>query len=145
MDTGSNLRIKGEGEEGKAGKGDLYVVIEVEPHPVFERHENDILTQINISLSQAVLGGEVEVATLDGRVSMKIPPGTQSGKVFRLHGKGIPDLHRGGTGDELVRVNVEIPARLTAEQRRLMEEFARASGEDANKEGFADKIKRTFR
>mgnify|MGYP001572262561 CR=1 FL=1 len=146
VDTGSNLRIRGEGEAGSAGKGDLYVIIEVRQHSVFSRHDNDILTEIAISLSKAILGADVEVPTLDGKVSMKIPGGTQSGRVFRLKQKGIPDVHGRGIGDELVRVNVEIPARLTAEQRRLVEEFARLSGEDVvGKESFADKIKKTFR
>ncbi len=145
VDTGSSLRIRGEGEAGTAGRGDLYVVIEVRPHPIFERHNNDILTEITISLSKAILGGEVEVSTLNGKVEMKIPAGTQSGRIFRLKGKGIPDLHGRGIGDELVRVNVEIPTHLTSEQRRLIEEFAKASGEDINKESFTDKIKRTFR
>lgn len=146
VDTGSHLRIRGEGEAGIAGRGDLYVIIEVQQHPVFARHNNDILTEITISLSKAILGGEVEVPTLNGKVSMKIPPGTQSGKVFRLKEKGIPDLHSRAIGDELVRVNVDIPTRLTPQQRQLIEEFARLSGENINKkESFTDKIKRTFR
>jgi len=129
VDTGSHLRIRGEGEAGSAGHGDLYVIIEVRPHPVFQRHGNDLFTEINISLSKAVLGGQIKVATLDGHVEMKIPAGTQSGKIFRLRDKGIPDVHARGRGDELVRVNVEIPARLNSQQRRLMEEFARMQGE----------------
>ncbi|MCX5708128.1 MAG: molecular chaperone DnaJ [Candidatus Omnitrophica bacterium] len=127
VDTGSNLRVRGEGEAGTAGRGDLYVVIEVRPHSVFQRHGNDILAEVNISLSKAVLGSEVEVPTLTGKVEMKIPPGTQSGKIFRLREKGIPDVHSRGTGDELVRVIVDIPVKLSSEQRRLMEEFARIS------------------
>jgi len=145
VDTGSHLRIRGEGEAGLAGRGDLYVIIEVKPHPVFQRHNDDILTEITITLSKAVLGGRVEVSTLDGKVEMKIPSGTQSGSIFRLKGKGIPDLHGRGNGDELVRVNVEIPTHLTQEQRRLIEEFAQASGEDINKESFSDKIKKAFK
>jgi molecular chaperone DnaJ len=145
VDTGSNLRMRGEGETGIAGRGDLYVIIEVRPHSVFERHDNDILVEISISLPKAILGAEVEVPTLNGKVSMKIPAGTQSGKIFRLKGKGIADLHGRGIGDELVRVDVLIPERLTVEQRKLMEEFARASGEEISKETFTDKIKRTFR
>ncbi len=145
VDTGSHLRVRGEGEAGSGGRGDLYVVIEIEPHSVFKRHENDILAEITISLSKAILGGEVEVPTLDGRVSMKIPTGTQSGKVFRLKEKGIPDVHGRGNGDELIRVDVEIPSRLTVEQRRIIEDFARATGEAVDKETFADKIKKTFR
>lgn len=127
VDTGSNLRVRGEGEAGTAGRGDLYVVIEVKPHSVFQRHGNDILVEVNISLSKAVLGSEVEVPTLSGKVEMKVPPGTQSGKVFRLREKGIPDVHSRGIGDELVRIIVDIPTKLTSEQRRLMEEFARIS------------------
>jgi molecular chaperone DnaJ len=145
VDRGSNLRVRGEGEAGTAGRGDLYVVIEVKQHALFERHDNDILAQITISLSKAILGAEVDVPTLNGKVTMKIPPGTQSGKIFRLREKGIPDVHGRGTGDELVKVVVEIPAKLTVEQRRLIEEFARLSGENQNKDSLADKIKKTFR
>ena len=101
---------------------------------------------MTISLSKAILGAEVEVPTLNGKVMMKIPPGTQSGKIFRLKEKGIPDLHARGIGDELIRVNVAIPTRLTPQQRRLIEEFAKLSGEDIEyKEGFADKIKKAFK
>jgi len=145
-DTGSHLRVRGEGEAGTTGRGDLYVIIEVKPHSIFERHNNDILTEISISLTKAILGSEVEVSTLDGKVKMKIPPGTQSGRIFRLKEKGIPDLHGRGIGDELVRVDVEIPLHLTPEQRRLIEEFAKLSGEDINKnETFGDKIKKAFK
>lgn len=129
VDTGSSLRVRGEGEAGTAGAGDLYVLIEVLPHPVFARQDNNLLTEKTISLSKAMLGGQVEVPTLDGRLKMKIPPGTQPGRTFRLKGKGIRDLHGRGVGDELVRVNIEIPKKLSPEQRRLMEEFARLSGE----------------
>lgn len=142
---GSHLRLRGEGEAGVAGRGDLYVIIGVLQHPVFERHNNDIITQAAVSLSKAVLGGEIDVPTLDGKVAMKIPAGTQSGKIFRLKGKGIPDVHSRTPGDELVRVIVEIPSKLTSEQRRVMEEFARVSGEDNSKTSFSDKIKRAFK
>jgi len=145
VDIGSHLRIRGEGEAGTAGHGDLYVIIEVMPHNIFQRHNNDILTEITISLTKAILGAEVEVPTLNGKVEMKIPPGTQSGRVFRLKEKGIPDVHGRGIGDELVRVNVEIPTHLTPQQRRLIEEFARLSGEDINKESLTDKIKKAFK
>jgi len=146
VDTGSHLRIRGEGETGTAGKGDLYVIIEVKPHPVFQRHNNDILSEITISLSKAILGSEVDVPALNGNVTMKIPAGTQSGKIFRLKAKGMPDLHGRGLGDELVRVNVEIPRYLNSQQRKLIEEFAQLSGEDIdNKESFTDKIKKAFK
>jgi molecular chaperone DnaJ len=123
------LRVRGEGEAGAQAKGDLYVIIELREHPNFKRHDNDIVTEITISLSKAVLGAEIDVPTLDGHVKMKVPAGTQPGKIFRLREKGIPDIHGRGIGDELVRVNVEVPTRLTGEQRRLMEEFARLSRE----------------
>ncbi|MDD5255153.1 MAG: molecular chaperone DnaJ, partial [Candidatus Omnitrophica bacterium] len=145
VDTGFNLRMRGKGEAGSAGRGDLYVVIEVRPHPVFQRHDNDLFLEQSISLSKAVLGAEISVPTLDGHVAMKVPPGTQSGRVFRLKGKGIPDVHGRGKGDELVRVIVRIPEKLNAEQRRIIEDFARISGEEVEKETLADKIKKTFR
>jgi molecular chaperone DnaJ len=127
VDTGSSLRLRGEGEAGGAGGGDLYVLVEVLPHPVFKREDNNLITEKSIGLSQAVLGGQIEVPTLDGSVKMKIPAGTQPGKTFRLKGRGIRDLRGRGCGDELVRLNVEIPARLSPEQRKLMEEFAKLS------------------
>jgi len=145
VDTGNNLRVRGEGEAGAGGRGDLYVIIDIARHPVFERRDNDIITEVTVSVSKAILGGEMQVPTLNGHVEMKIPAGTQSGRIFRLKDKGIPDVHGRGVGDELVRVNVEIPARLTAEQKRLIEEFARLSGDGASRDSFADKIKKTFR
>ncbi|MBM3255121.1 MAG: molecular chaperone DnaJ [Candidatus Omnitrophica bacterium] len=145
VDSGSHLRVRSEGEAGTAGRGDLYVNIEVEKHDVFERHNNDISTEIKISLVKAILGAETEVPTLEGRVKMKIPAGTQSGRVFRLKEKGIPDVYGHGKGDELVRVEVEIPQNLNVKQRQLIEEFARASGEGLDKESFSDKIKKAFK
>ncbi len=146
VNSGSHLRIRGEGESGAAGNGNLYVLIDVLEHSVFQRHNNDILTQVNISLTKAILGAEIEVPTLQGKAQMKIPPGTQCDKIFRLKEKGIPDLHNNSLGDELVKVNVEIPTRLTQDQRRIIEEFARASGEDIDKnDSFTDKIKKVFK
>ncbi|MFA5089727.1 MAG: molecular chaperone DnaJ [Candidatus Omnitrophota bacterium] len=145
VDTGSHLRIRGEGESASGGRGDLYVIIELIPHQFFHRHDNDIITEINISLVKAILGGEIDVPTLEGQVKMKVPAGTQSGRIFRLREKGIPDLHGQGSGDELVKVNVEIPTRLSSQQRQLIEEFARLSAEEINRESFTDKIKRTFK
>ncbi|MFH1198908.1 MAG: molecular chaperone DnaJ [Candidatus Omnitrophota bacterium] len=139
VDNGSNLRLRGEGEAGLGGSGDLYAVIEVSPNTVFQRHDNNILTEVKISLSKAILGGEVEIPTLGGHVSMKIPAGTQSGKVFRLKDKGIIDLHTRVMGDELVKIDVEIPLRLNDEQRRAIEQFAKASGE-----GLKQKNRGTF-
>lgn len=130
VDNGSQLRVRNEGEAGTSSRGDLYVVIEIRPHAVFQRHNNDIATTITISLAKAILGGEVEVAALDGKLKMRIPSGTQCGKTFRLKGKGIPDLHSNDIGDELVKVDIEIPTKLSPQQRRLIEEFSRLNGED---------------
>lgn len=146
IDTGSSLRIRGEGEAGTQGRGDLYVLINVLPNPDFKRHNNDIISEIKISLVKAILGGEEEVSTLDAKVKMKIPAGTQPGKIFRLKEKGMPDVHSYTRGDQLVRVNVEIPADLNAQERKLIEEFARMRGEDTGiKESFADKVKKVFK
>lgn len=145
VDTGSNLRVRGEGEAGTAGRGDLYVVIEVQPHGVFERHGDDLLTEVSVTIPKAILGGEIDVPTLEGHVTMKIPAGTQPGSIFRLKGKGIVDLHSKSTGDEMVRVNIRIPKNIDSEQRRLIEEFAKVSGENIDKESLTEKIKKTFR
>ncbi|MFA6358061.1 MAG: molecular chaperone DnaJ [Candidatus Omnitrophota bacterium] len=130
VDNDSQLRVRGEGEAGSSSRGDLYVVIEVRPHSIFQRHNNDIVTTINISMPKAILGGEVHVPALEGTLSMKIPAGTQAGKIFRLKGRGIPDLHSRDVGDELVKVDVSIPTKLTTQQRKLIEEFSRLSLED---------------
>lgn len=144
VDTGSQIRLREEGEQGPMGRGDVYLTIQVSPHPIFERNENNIITQIHISVAKAILGGEVSVPTLDGKVDMTIPPGTQSDAILRLKGKGIPSLHgRSGTGDELVIVIVDIPTKLNSEQRRLIEQYAQASGENIqSKETFTEKLKR---
>jgi molecular chaperone DnaJ len=146
VDNGSQLRVRQEGEAGVNSRGDLYVVIEVREHAVFQRHHNDIATSISISLAKAILGAEVEVPALDGKLMMKIPAGTQCGKTFRLKGKGLPDLHTRDIGDELVKVEIEIPTRLSAQQRQLIEEFARLNGEDfGQRDSLAEKFKKTFR
>jgi curved DNA-binding protein len=124
VDTGSRLRIKGEGEAG----GDLFAVIEVPPHRTFQRNGSDLQVELSVSLTRAILGTEIRVPTLDGEVTMKVPAGTQSGSIFRLKGKGMPHLKGKGTGDELVRVSVEIPRRLTDRQRQLIEEFEKTTG-----------------
>lgn len=128
VDSGSQLRVRGEGEAGQAGKGDLYVYIHVRRHPVFERHGNDLLCEVRVDVAQVLLGAEIEVPTLNGRVKMRIPVGTPSGKVFRLRDKGSPDVHSRRRGDELVRVTVEIPSNLSSNEKRLIQEFARSRG-----------------
>lgn len=135
VDNDSQLRVRGEGEAGTNSRGDLYVVIEVRQHAIFQRHNTDIITSVNISLAKAVLGGEVDIPTLGGRLTMKIPAGTQPGRIFRLKGKGIADLHSRDIGDELVRVGIDIPTRLSPKQRQLIEEFARLGGEDLSFKG----------
>ncbi len=123
VDTGARLRMKGEGESGEKGKGDLFLVVEVLLHSQFQRQGADLLTEISISLPRAILGAELSVPTMDGAVVMKIPAGTQSGTVFRLKGKGMPELRGKGNGDELVKVSVVIPRAVSPRQRELMEEF----------------------
>jgi molecular chaperone DnaJ len=123
VETGSRLRMKGEGEAGEKGKGDLFLVVEITTHAVFQRQGADLLTELAVSLPRAILGAELSVPTLEGAVVMKIPPGTQSGTVFRLKGKGMPELRRKSVGDELVKVVVEIPRAVSPRQRELIEEF----------------------
>jgi molecular chaperone DnaJ len=149
VDNGSRLKLRNEGEAGFGGgpSGDLYVVIHVKEHALFVRQDNDVIIEVPISFPQAALGTEIEVPTLEGKVHLKIPAGTQSGKVLRLKGKGIIDLHGYGRGDQLVRVSVETPRSLTARQRELLEEFAQLDGKAVNhplSKGFVDKLKEMF-
>ncbi|HTQ30945.1 MAG TPA: molecular chaperone DnaJ [Opitutaceae bacterium] len=148
VETGSRLRSAGNGEAGVQGgaPGDLYIVLTVADHEIFERHGDDLFCEIPIKFTLAVLGGTIEVPTLFGKASLKIPHGTQSGTTFRLRGKGMPHLRGGGQGDQLVRVHVEVPTSLTPEQRRSLEEFARLSG-DADEpvaRSFFEKAKKFF-
>ncbi len=137
VDSGSRLRVSSEGEAGQKGgpPGDLYVELYVKPHKIFTRHENDVVMEATISFTQAALGDEILVPTLDGKASMKIPSGTQNGQVFRLRGKGFPSLHMSGKGDELVKIKVEVPTKLTERQKQLLKEFAEISGEKGRKKG----------
>jgi len=148
VDSGSRLRVHDEGEAGEKGarRGDLYLEIHVRGHEIFERHGSDIVCEVPIDFVTAVLGGEVEVPTLEGKIMMKIPPGTQGGRVFRLRGKGIANLHDYGRGDQLVKVEIDVPADLTAEQKRALKEFARVSGNGGPlSKSFVEKMKRMFR
>ena len=148
VDTGSRLKLRGEGQAGGGGgpSGDLYVVIRVQEHPLFRREENDVICDMPISFAHAALGTDIEVPTLEGKTRMRIPPGTQSGAVFKLKGRGVMDLHGYGRGDHLVRVIIETPRKLTARQRELLEEFARMSGEEVHpmSKGFLEKVKEMF-
>ena len=143
------LRYTGAGEAGIKGgpPGDLHVVIHVEEHTVFQRRNDDLLCEVTIPFTQAILGAEIEVPIIGGKAKMKIPPGTQSGMVFSLKGKGIPHLRgRRGNGDELVRIIVEIPVELTTEEESLLRELAKIRGEEVAPpdKGFFDKVKEAF-
>jgi len=148
VDNGTRVRLVGEGEPGEHGgpPGDLYVVAHVKEHAIFVREEAEVLCEVPISFVQATLGAQVDVPTLEGMVKMRIPAGTQSGKVFRLKHKGIHHLHGGGRGDQHVRVVVETPTDLTSEQRALLEQFAELSGERTQPQmrSFLDKVRELF-
>ena len=125
VEDGMRLRISGEGEAGERGNpsGDLYVVVHVKKHNTFERDEDDVILKVPISFSLAALGGEIDVPTLDGDAKLKIPAGTQPGTVFRMRGKGLPDLHGYGKGDQNVVVDVEVPKKLNKKQKDLLKQF----------------------
>ncbi len=137
-----------EGEIGANGgpPGDLYVVITVAEHSIFQRQGQDVICEIPISFVQAALGCDLEVPSLEGKLTLKVPSGTQTGKVFKLSGKGIVSLQGYGRGDQLVVLRVEVPNKLNARQRELLEEFAREGGEDIHPQGrsFFDKMKELF-
>lgn len=148
VDTGSKLRSAGNGEAGPKGgpAGDLYIVLHVAEHDVFERQGDNLFCEIPIKFTLAALGGTIEVPTLTGKASLKIPGGTQAGTTFRLRGKGMPSLRGGEHGDQLVRVQIEVPKKLSREQRERLEEYAIACG-DADSpvsESFFEKAKRFF-
>jgi len=126
VDTHTRLRIPGEGEAGENGgpPGDLFVLLQVEEHPFFERRNADLYCTIPVNIAQAALGTEIGVPTLNGTEKLKIPGGTQSGSIFRLKGKGLPDPHAGGKGDLYVNVRVLTPAKLTREQKKLLEQLS---------------------
>jgi len=148
VDTGSKLKVSGEGEMGEFGgpRGDLYIFINVREHEFFKREGINLYCSVPISFVKAVFGGQIEVPTLDGNEIIEIPPGTPSGKVFKLKGKGLPRV--GGThrGDQIVNVYIDVPKKLTERQREILEEFARVSGEEIKKtsRGFKDKLKDIF-
>ncbi|MFP6901951.1 MAG: molecular chaperone DnaJ [Opitutales bacterium] len=148
VDTDSRLCSRDQGESGAQGgsSGDLYVVVRVKDHEVFQRINDDLYCEIPIKFTLAALGGTIEAPTLSGKVELKIPSGTQSGTVFRLSGNGMPNLRTGRKGNQMVRISVEVPKRLTKEQRKYLEDFAEACGDPSNpvSNGFRDKVKRFF-
>ncbi len=148
VDTGSRLRIVGEGESGDRGgpPGDLYVVLNVSAHEFFSRDGDDVICEVPITFPQAALGAEIEVPSIEGLVKLKIPHGTQSGKVFRLKGKGIASLRTGRRGDERVVIKVQTPTKLTKRQKEILEEFAGIGGDEAATGGknFFSRVKEIF-
>ncbi len=148
IDTGTRLRLQGEGEAGLRGgpAGDLYVVLHVRDHPIFERDGSDILFELPVSISQAALGGQVEVPTIDGKTELEIRAGTQTNELIRLRGMGLPRIGGGPRGDQLVRIFVEVPTRLNDEQRELLERFAELAGDEVSprRRSFLDKLRDVF-
>ncbi|MGD8189012.1 molecular chaperone DnaJ [Brevibacillus ginsengisoli] len=151
VDDGAQLRVAGEGEAGVNGgpAGDLYVVLRVKSHDFFEREGNDIYCEVPINFAQAALGDEIEVPTLDGKVKLKVPAGTQTGTFFRIRGKGVPHLRGSGTGDQHIKVRVVTPTKLTDKQKELLREFGAGDGTPLEipheDESFFGKMKRAFR
>lgn len=151
IDNGDRIRLSGEGEAGAQGatSGDLYVQVHVKPHAIFARDASDLHCEVPIDFSIAALGGEIEVPTLDGKVSLKIPTETQSGKQFRLRGKGVPSARTGRTGDLFCRVVVETPVKLSHEQKELLQKFADSLKSENDKhsprsKSWFDGVKRFF-
>ena len=151
VDEGDRIRLSGEGEAGVNGgpSGDLYVVIHIKPHPVFQRDHNDLHCEMPISFSTAALGGEIEIPTLEGYAKIKVPPETQTGKVFRLRGKGIRGMRSAVNGDLQCHVVVETPVNLTPRQRELLAEFEAITVNGAGRhnpraKSWMDKVKEFF-
>ncbi|MGM0508741.1 MAG: molecular chaperone DnaJ [Fusobacteriota bacterium] len=149
VETGQKVRISGGGNVGENGGnyGDLYIYINVKPHSIFTRRDNNIVCEVPISFTTATLGDEIEIPTLEKKTKIKIPAGTQNGKVFRLKGKGIPNLRGYGTGDELVKITVEVPTNLNKEQKELLKKFDEKMEEKNNSKikSFLDKIAEKFK
>ncbi len=148
VESGNTIRLTGEGELGSYGgpPGDLYVFLAVDEHQLFKREGQDIICDVPISFAQAALGCEIDVPTLTGSTRLKIPAGTQTNHVFRLRGKGIPYLRGSGSGDQLCRVVIEVPSKLTARQKELLQEFESLSSDNATPitRGFFEKVKEIF-
>ncbi len=130
--TGSRLRLAGKGESGSQGgtAGDLYVVLHVREHPLFQRQDDDLVCEVPVAADLAALGGDIEVPTLEGMARLRIDPGTESGKIFRMKGKGVPSLEGYGRGDLHVRIAIEVPVNLNARQKKIMKEFRDSASDD---------------
>ncbi|MEK6837535.1 MAG: DnaJ C-terminal domain-containing protein, partial [Nanoarchaeota archaeon] len=142
VDNGHRLRITGEGEAGEHGSqpGDLYIAVRAMPHKIFERRGNDIYTEIPLSFTTAAVGGEIEVPTLDGKATLKIPPGTQGNTVFKMSGKGVPDIDTGEIGAENITMIVAVPKKLTKRQHELLMEFAKDEEKHSGGKGFFGRV-----
>jgi molecular chaperone DnaJ len=142
VEEGMTIRVQGAGDAGEPGapRGDLLVIIKEREHKIFQRSGADVMTEVPCSFAQLALGDSVEVPTLRGRAEMQIPEGTQSGKVFRLRGQGLPHLRGHGRGDQLVRVFVQIPAQLGERQKECLREFERLDEERTGKKTFFEKL-----
>jgi molecular chaperone DnaJ len=145
VDDGTRIRLAGEGQSGanNGPPGDLYLLVRVRPHKYFRRRDQDILLDLNVNIAQATLGAEVKVPTVDGDVKLKIPAGTQPGKIIRMRGRGVPHLRSNSRGDQLVIVNVTIPKRLDEEERELFEKLAQKMDSKVlpQEKGFLDRLK----
>jgi molecular chaperone DnaJ len=146
VDDGTRIRLAGEGEAGTDGgpRGNLYIVLDVESHPVFRRRDDDILVEVEINVAQAALGGEIEVPTLEGEELITIEPGTQPDTVLRLPNRGVPHVKRNGRGDQLVLIRVGIPAKLSREQEDLFRELGETLGPETvvgEKRGFMEDVR----
>ena len=147
VSDGDRVRIKGKGEAGTGGAppGDLYVEVRIREHDTFVRRGDDLLAEVNVSMAEAALGTEIDIPTLDGVEKLRIPPGSQPGTVFRLRGRGMPRVNSRSTGDLYLSLNVNIPRKLTAEQRKLLEEFHRIESQGKGGGGFIHRLRKAMR
>ena len=151
VDTGDRIRLTGEGEAGEQGapSGDLYVQVNVREHKIFKRDGNDLYCEVPLSFTTAALGGEIQVPTLDGKVKLKVSAETQTGRMFRLRGKGVKSVRSSSTGDLMCKVVIETPVNLSTKQKALLEEFDSSMSDSIKKhrpkeQGFFDGVKKFF-
>jgi molecular chaperone DnaJ len=149
VDQGTQIRLAGEGEMGERGgpAGNLYIVLDVEPHPIFDRRGDDIVVELQVNVAQAALGADVKVPTLEGEEEISIPAGIQSGKVLSLRRKGVPHLRQNGRGDQLVVVRVAVPTKLSNDQKKLFRELGKTLDPESvwqEKRGLLDDLRELF-
>jgi molecular chaperone DnaJ len=147
VDTGTRIRLSGKGEAGVRGgpSGDLYIFVSVSSHPIFTRDGNNLYTKIPVPMTVAALGDKIEVPTIEGKLArLSIEAGTQSGRQFRMRGKGMPALRRGTVGDQIVEVQVETPTNLSKKQKDLLHSFAEAGNASPESDSFIERVKRLW-